>query len=345
MRVLVVSSDVPFVEGGHRIITRALLRALRDSGIEAESWFTTQNPFGRQIQAYISNRLTCLQEDGMGRKIDGIIALRYPAYCVKADRVVVWLTHRMREYYDLWDEFCSRISFAGRIKESVRKAIIHRMDRTCLKRARKIFTISNTVRDRLKIWGNFLSETLYPPPPQRNYYVNDYENYFFFPSRLSRLKRQDIAIKAMKYINGAKLVITGNGEERDRLTSIVEMEGLTDRVIFTGFLDEREMVEMYSKALGVVFIPYKEDYGFVTVEAFYSAKPVITFSDSGGPVELVRDGENGFITEPTPEALAEKMAFLVKHREKAREMGHEALKIKDWLNWSSVVEKLTEALK
>jgi glycosyltransferase involved in cell wall biosynthesis len=42
----------------------------------------------------------------------------------------------------------------------------------------------------------------------------------------------------------------------------------------------------------------------VTVEAFMCGKPVITCRDSGGPAELVRNEENGFVTDPTPEALA-----------------------------------------
>ncbi len=71
-----VSSDVPFVEGGHRVIARALAKALRERGHEAEIWYTPQNPFGKQIQAYIANCLTVLTEDGEGKKIDGIISLR-----------------------------------------------------------------------------------------------------------------------------------------------------------------------------------------------------------------------------------------------------------------------------
>lgn len=342
---MVVCSDVPFVNGGHRKIAFSLLRALREEGVEAEPWFTAQNPFGRQIQSYLSNIFTDLTEDGLGRKIDGIIALRYPSYCVKAHTVVVWLAHRMREYYDLWDEFRGRISTPGRVKESIRRALIHTFDRRCLKRARKIFTISQTVKKRLERWGGLEAEVLYPPPPQRDYRSEAYENYFLFPSRLSRLKRQDIAIRAMKWVKGARLIIAGEGEERERLFAIAEKEGVLDSVVFTGFLRDEELTEMYSKALGVVFIPYMEDYGFVTVEAFYSAKPVITFSDSGGPTELVRDGENGFVVEPAPEVLAEKMNLLLTRKNLAKEMGQRGLDIKKTINWPHAVKVLKEAFR
>jgi glycosyltransferase involved in cell wall biosynthesis len=42
----------------------------------------------------------------------------------------------------------------------------------------------------------------------------------------------------------------------------------------------------------------------VTLEAMASGKPIVTANDSGGTLEFVRHEENGFITEPTPEAIA-----------------------------------------
>ncbi len=60
-----------------------------------------------------------------------------------------------------------------------------------------------------------------------------------------------------------------------------------------------------------------EDYGIVTVESFMCAKPVVTCRDSGGVAELVRDGENGFVTEPTPEALALAMRAVMDDRNRA----------------------------
>ena len=76
------------------------------------------------------------------------------------------------------------------------------------------------------------------------------------------------------------------------------------RVKFVGRLSDQEMIDHFARCRAVVFPPFNEDYGFVTVEAFMCGKPVITCRDSGGPSELVRDGENGYVTDPTPEALA-----------------------------------------
>ena len=132
-RVLVVTSDVPFVEGGHMTIARATVRALRECGHEADLVLTPQNRFGRQLRAYVATRFTDVGMDGLGRTIDQVISFRFPSYAVKHPRHVCWLNHRMREYYDLWEILCARLGFKDRIKETVRRRIIHTLDTHLLK--------------------------------------------------------------------------------------------------------------------------------------------------------------------------------------------------------------------
>ena len=48
---------------------------------------------------------------------------------------------------------------------------------------------------------------------------------------------------------------------------------------------------------------YDEDYGYITLEAFFAGKPVITHTDSGGPLEFVTHEHNGLVTEPNPVSL------------------------------------------
>ncbi len=345
MRLLVVSSDVPFVEGGHRVIARSLVAELRKRGAEAEVWYTPQNPFGRQMQAYLANWLTDLREDGLGRKIDGVITLRYPSYAVNHPNKVVWLNHRLREYYDLWESLRENLSWKGRLKEGVRRFIIRRMDNYFLKKCRAVFAQSRTVQRRLRRWGGIDSRLLYPPPPPRDYRCGPWEKYFFYPSRLDRLKRQELVIRALALTRGPVLYLAGTGPEMERLKSLAVELGVEGRVRFLGYVDEGELVELYSRARAVIFIPYQEDYGFVTAEALYSGRPVLTFSDSGGAAELVRDGENGFVLAPSPEALAEKMQLLWEKEELARRMGMEGLRVREWLSWDRAIDELLEALR
>ena len=111
-----------------------------------------------------------------------------------------------------------------------------------------------------------------------------------------------------------------------------------------GAVSEEEKRRQYASALGVVFPPVDEDYGYITLEAMLARRPVITCSDSGGPLEFVRDGVTGRVCEPTPEALAEALDDLWAARARARQMGERGRQLYDHLNisWANVVRRLME---
>jgi glycosyltransferase involved in cell wall biosynthesis len=342
MRVAVVTSSPPMVEGGHMVIARALVHALRAEGHHADIVITPQNRFGRQAAAYAATWLTDL---GMsdGHPIDQVISLRYPSYAVRHDNHVCWLNHTMREYYDLWPRFTAGLGRLGRAKEGVRRRLTHAADRYLLTRnVRKLFVQSKTVQDRLRMWPELRSTVLYPPPPQREYRCDGYDDYVFMVSRLTPLKRADLLIRALETPDGRgiRAVIAGDGEERGRLTGLVAQLGLADRVMLTGALPEHELLEHLGRCRIVCFPPVEEDYGFVTVEAFASGKAVVTCADSGGPAELVADGERGYVCAPTPEALAGALRRAIEDRALAERMGQAALGFVSTLDWSSTVRTL-----
>jgi glycosyltransferase involved in cell wall biosynthesis len=94
-----------------------------------------------------------------------------------------------------------------------------------------------------------------------------------------------------------------------------------DRVLLTGHLAAPVQAAWYANALAVFFGPQDEDYGYITLEAMLSAKPVITCRDSGGTLEFVQDGVTGFVTDPVPEAVAQRIDELAARPARAREMG------------------------
>jgi glycosyltransferase involved in cell wall biosynthesis len=79
--------------------------------------------------------------------------------------------------------------------------------------------------------------------------------------------------------------------------------------------------ELYRGALGVYFGPYDEDFGYVTIEGFAAARPVVTLADSGGPLEFVRDGETGLVARPNARAIAAAFDRLWSDRDAARAWG------------------------
>jgi glycosyltransferase involved in cell wall biosynthesis len=323
-RVAVVTSSPPFVDGGHLVIGRALVEALHREGHAAELLVTPQNRFGRQGAAYLANWMTDVGAAHGGHAVDRVISLRYPAFAVRHPQHVCWLTHTMREYYDLWDSFRGTLSWKNRAKENVRRRLIHTADRYFLTRhLKRLFVISATVQGRLQRDRGVSSDVLYPPPPPRPYRCEAYEPWLFAISRLAPLKRMSLIIEALTEpaARHVRLVLAGDGEERQAIEALVARHALGPRVLLAGRLDEAALVDRLARCRGGVFVPYDEDYGFVTVEAFASGKPVVTTRDSGGPAELVRDGVNGLVVDPTPAALAQAMARLIDEQASAVRMG------------------------
>jgi glycosyltransferase involved in cell wall biosynthesis len=331
------------VEGGHMVIARSLTQALRDAGHQAEVVVTPQNRFGRQASAYLATWLTDVGTSG-GERIDQVISLRYPSYAVRHPRHICWLNHTMREYYDLWDRFSASLSPRGKIKERFRRRLLHAADRYLLTRnVSKLFVQSRTIQNRLRMWPELSSTVLYPPAPQRPYRCDDYGDFIFFVSRLTPLKRADLFVRALASDEGrgVRAVIGGDGEERDRIRSLIRELGVEDRVTLAGTLDDAQLVEHLAKCRAVCFPPNNEDYGFVTAEAFASAKAVVTCHDSGGPAELVTDGVTGAICEPSPAALGRALGRLTEDRSLAERMGAAARQSADQMKWADAVAALT----
>ena len=119
--ICVVTSSPPFAEGGHLVMARELVRALKEEGHDTGLVITPQNRFGRQGSAYLAAWCTDVQLAHEERKVDRVISLRFPGYAVRHPNHVLWLNHRMREYYDLWDQFSSHLTWKQGIKERARR--------------------------------------------------------------------------------------------------------------------------------------------------------------------------------------------------------------------------------
>lgn len=343
MRVAVVTSDVPFVEGGHRVIARALVRALRDCGHEAEMLTTPQNRFGRQLSAYWATWLTDVGLAGDGKPIDRVVSLRFPSYAVRHPRQVVWLNHRMREYYDLWDDFRAGLGARGRTVEGVRRRLIHFLDGRLLRR-HAVLAQSATIQGRLQRWGGIDSQVLHPPAPQRAYRCDDYGNSILVVGRLMPLKRVDLLIRAAAAAGGSwRVRVAGSGPQRDDLIALARELRVDDRVVLLGELDEQRLLQEFANCKAVYFGARAEDYGLVTLEAFSSAKAVVTCTDSGGPVELVEDGVTGFVAEPTVEGVGAALTRLTAEGGLAEQLGVAAAKVAARHSWSDAVERLLAA--
>ncbi len=180
-------------------------------------------------------------------------------------------------------------------------------------------------------------EVIYPPSHIK-FFLRGSSDYLFTVGRLDNAKRISLLIQAMKYVKtNIQLKIAGTGPDAD---SLKKLAGEDERIVFLGFVNDREIINFYADALAVPYVPYDEDYGLVTIEAMMSGKPVLTTTDAGGPNEFVINGETGYSVPPDPQALAERIDYLCEHREEARQMGLTGRKLVAEINWENGVARL-----
>jgi glycosyltransferase involved in cell wall biosynthesis len=167
-------------------------------------------------------------------------------------------------------------------------------------------------------------------------------SYLFTVSRLDPPKRIDLLIRAMEHVRAqVPLRIAGTGPQEAALR---ELAGSDPRITLTGFLNDANLADAYAGSLAVLFAPYQEDYGYITLEAMLSGKPVITTTDAGGPTELVQDGVSGLIVEPDPAAIGDAIERLLSSRRRARRMGKVGLERGRRVTWDEVVSELLDGI-
>jgi glycosyltransferase involved in cell wall biosynthesis len=328
------------------VIAEELRDALRRAGHVSEILVTPQNRFGRQLSAYWATWLTDVGETADGRAVSQVISLRFPSYAVRHDRHVCWLNHRMREYYDMWDHLVRGLGRKGKLKLWPRRKLFHVLDRWLLTRnVTRVVAQSQTIQKRLTRWGSIPSTVLYPPAPVRPYRHDGYGDHVFAVSRLVPLKRIHLLVEAVALMKDRTLRfrIAGEGADEAMIKERIRQLQLGDRIVMLGAVSEEQLVDEYARCRAVYFAPWNEDYGFVTLEAFSSAKAVLTAADSGGPAELVEDGVTGLVApEATPPAIAERLDRLADAALAAR-MGAAARAVSARHTWEQAVTELVQA--
>jgi glycosyltransferase involved in cell wall biosynthesis len=337
VRVAVVTSSPPNIEGGHLVIGRALARALDEAGHQSRLIVTIDNGFGRNISTYWTNWRT-----NVGN-VDQVISLRYPSYAVRHRPHVCWLNHTIREYYDLWPEFSSRLSPLNALKERVRRTGIRAADTWLLRHhVDRVVAQSATIERRLADDFGIRSDVVWPPAPHRPYRCDRYGDYVFAVSRLVPLKRIELLVRALAEppARHVRAVVAGEGAGRPALEALARSLAVHERIQFTGHIADAELIGHLARCRAVCFTPLQEDYGFVTVEAFASSKGVITCRDSGGPTELVEDGVTGLMSDPSPAALALALQRVTDDESFAARLGTAARARAEKLTWPQAVKQL-----
>jgi glycosyltransferase involved in cell wall biosynthesis len=339
--ILVCEAQVPLVRGGAESHVRQLVDRLRDHGYVVDlvsvpfKWYPKD-----EILAHAAAwRLLDLSESN-GTPIDLVIATKFPTYFARHPNKVAWLIHQYRAAYELCGTMYSDFAHDD-LDVGLRQQLIA-LDTRMLGECRRLYTNAGNTAARVRKYNGLAAEALYHPPRLADRITpGPAQDYILSVGRLETVKRHDLAIRAMARVEApGRLVIVGEGTQERGLRALIEELGLCDRVRLAGAVDDEALLALYAGALGVVYTPYDEDFGYVTLEAFLARKPVVTARDSGGTLEFVQAGINGWVCDPTAESLADAFAALAGDPARAASLGDAGYERARLVTWDGVVERL-----
>lgn len=338
---LVCETQVPLVRGGAELLVRQLVTELRNRGIATDrvsvpfKWY----PKEEILPHAAAWRMLDLSESN-GRPIDLVIATKFPTYFARHPRKVCWLVHQHRAVYELCGTEYS--DFGNEEIDVGLRDRIMALDGDMLAECRAIYTISRTVSSRLQVYNGLTSTPLYHPPYlSARLQPGEYGSYVLSVARLEKNKRVDLAVRAMTLLpRHLKLIVVGDGSHRAAVERAADDEGVGDRVTFAGSVHDDDLVALYRSALCLVYVPFDEDYGLATLEAFLAAKPVVTAKDSGGTLEFVRHEENGFVVDADPSEIAAAIARLDADKSLAASLGSSGRDLARTISWDTVIDRL-----
>ena len=325
MRVGLISSTVPLIQGGGRFIVDWLREKLEESGHQVATVYIPN----------LDEPTTILQQMAVFRMIrldeyfDRVITFRPPSHVVSHPQKVVWFIHHIRVFYDLWDSPYRPVPDLApwrALRETVMRA-----DTVALREARHVFTNSRVVGDRLRRFNEVDSEVLYPPVLRPELFrADEYGDEIVCVCRIEHHKRQHLLVEAMRHVRSpVRLRLCGlsvSPEYLESLRRMVAEPDLAARVTLEDrWISETEKADRLATALAAAYVPFDEDsYGYPTVEAAHAARCTITLEDAGGTLEFVQDGINGRVVPPDPRAIAEAFDALHADRSAARRLGEAA---------------------
>ncbi|MCL2607988.1 MAG: glycosyltransferase [Methanomassiliicoccaceae archaeon] len=163
------------------------------------------------------------------------------------------------------------------------------------------------------------------------------EKVALYVGRLSFEKNIDTIINALRFTNGVKLLIAGKGPAKDHLETIAKKSGVADRVLFTGFVPDEDLPQIYAAADLFVSASEFETQGLSVLEALSCGLPVAC-AGKRAFADVIKDGMNGFLFNDV-EGCADAMRACIECGDEIRK---NARATAESLSVLSCVEKLVK---
>lgn len=225
------------------------------------------------------------------------------AHAVPTDGRKIVFCHNPARWLYQGDEYLGAGPSAARLAVSVLGRPLRSWDRRAVETAHRYLAVSTAVRDRVRSLYGIDPEVLHPPPalgpggPLRPVEGLE-EGFFLCVSRLLRYKNVDAVIAAFNELPGLRLVVVGDGPEKQRLRA-----GAGANVVLLDCIDDEQLRWLYTNCAALVSASY-EDFGLTPLEAAAVGRPAVVLRSGGFRDTVVEDVTGVFFDAPRPEQIA-----------------------------------------
>lgn len=193
------------------------------------------------------------------------------------------------------------------------------------------------------VYGRKADRVVYPGVTPGDFLPPMANEYILTVAQLWPHKRINLILQSLRLMDDIHLYVVGNGPEKEHLVSQAKELGIYDRTFFLSGLTNHELQIVFSRALAVVFMPIREPFGIVALEAMAASKPLVAVNE-GGYVEVV-DNECSFLIPPHADALAEKVNWLRSHPTEAAAMGKHGHDLCLSYSWDRTASELLDEIE
>ncbi len=230
---------------------------------------------------------------------------------------------------DYWYEYLGKAGIFGKLVERSMLALTDRFITVSQKTERDLQAIKRTDKSSIIPNGIDLHQIMNVKPATTGFDL-------LFAGRLIKEKKVDLLVRSLPKVletcPDIKCMVVGDGPEESRLEELCNELKLTDTVEFAGFMDGYNELIGTMKSSKVLVLPSeREGFGMVVVEANACGIPIVVVDyPMNAAKNLVHEGENGYISKPDPEDLAQTIIKTLKNRTKMVETSIAMSKDYDW---------------
>lgn len=215
--------------------------------------------------------------------------------------------------YDLRNYYRARYPFYLQPALSLLAHYVRQHYEPAIAKMDKVIANSQNVRKRLRHFLNVDAQVVNPPIDTEGFRWLGQGDYYLSLARHEPFKRVELLVDAFRHMPDKKIVIASGGTQ---FQSLKERAHGTTNIMFTGWIDEKQLQALVGNAIACLYIPIDEDFGMSPVESMAAGKPVIGAAE-GGLLETIVDGETGILLAPSfidAEHIIEAVGYLDKKR-------------------------------